>query len=104
MTTHGEWDEWTYGIHMKGWNLECGKLKADIQQTSPGAPYYLSINLHPLASGTDLEALKHAAEAHIAERIRAVLPAYRLIRLRMRKRSKADQRGPNGSSMGTRAR
>lgn len=86
MTTNGEWNEWTYGIEIRGWEMECGNLKADIRQTQKDAPYYLTINRHHIANGPDLEDLKHMAEDHFVKRISAVLPAYRVIRSRMRAR------------------
>jgi hypothetical protein len=59
-----------------------------IRASNGEPPYYLSINRHQWASSDDLMALQHMAEEHIAKRISWVLPAYRLIRRRLRERAR----------------
>jgi hypothetical protein len=80
----GEWVAYNYGKGIRGWHLECGGMfHADIWLGAKG--YLVTLNMHPLGSGRDVDALKKIAERAIAERVRNMLPAYKVIHQRATK-------------------
>ena len=78
----GVWQRWDYGKDRRGWSLDCGGMfHADVGPGTKG--YVVTLNLHPIGRGDDPEALKRLAERHIVERVRFMLPAYRVIHERV---------------------
>src|SRR5579864_348237 len=78
----GQWVRYDYGMSSRGWHLDCGPMfHADIGQGREG--YLLTLNLHPISQGGDVEELKRIAERHIVARVRKMLPAYKVIRGRV---------------------
>lgn len=79
----GQWVPYDYGKDIRGWHLTCGPMfHADIGTGQSG--YLLTLNLHPLCQGPDVEELKRIAERHIVARVRKMIPAYRVIYGRVR--------------------
>jgi hypothetical protein len=81
----GEWHYWTYGITIKGWTFQCGRFTAEIRSTG-GDHYFLTINRHPMMNTAVLEEAQEYAEREIVARVEHVLPAYQIIRDRVRAR------------------
>lgn len=78
----GEWERWEYGKDRRGWTLDCGGMfHADVGPGPKG--YVVTLNLHPIGRGDDPEALKRLAERQIVERVRHMLPAYRIVHARV---------------------
>ncbi len=79
--TPGEWVAYSYGKDIRGWHLYCGGMfHADI---GPGPKGYLvTLNMHPSGDRRDADELKHLAERAIVDRIRHMLPAYKVIHVR----------------------
>ena len=80
----GEWVAYSHGRDLRGWHLDCGGMfHAD---SGPGARGYLvTLNMHPLTDGHDIEALKRVAEQAIVDRMRHMLPTYKVIHARVNK-------------------
>jgi hypothetical protein len=86
----GQWVRYDYGVNSRGWHLDCGPMfHADIGQGRDG--YLLTLNLHPISQGGDVEELKRIAERHIVARVRKMLPAYKVIYGRVRTGCNEDQ-------------
>ena len=96
----GEWVRYDYGKSSRGWTLDCGPMfHADIGMGQNG--YLLTLNLHPISQGWDVEELKRIAERHIVARVRKMIPAYRAIHGRARAaagegKQSLDGQPPNG--------
>ena len=86
----GEWTAYSYGKDIRGWHLDCGGMfHADIGPGSNG--YVVTLNMHPLGGGWDVDELKRVAERAIVQRIRHMLPAYKTIHARVTKGVAAQQ-------------
>jgi len=81
----GEWQHWTYGMTIEGWTLQCGRFIAEVRNTG-GDRYFLTINNHPIMNSPALEGAQEYAEREIVLRVESVLPAYQVIRNRVRAR------------------
>jgi hypothetical protein len=79
----GAWVEYRYGADVRGWHLGCGgTFYADIGQCAKG--YSVTLNMHVLTTGQNANDLKRVAERAIVDRVRNMLPAYKVIHARVK--------------------
>lgn len=79
----GEWISYDCGKDNKGWHLTVGGLfHADVFRAAHS--WSVTLNMHVIAQGDDVEELKRIAERHIVARVQKIGPAYRAIRGRLR--------------------
>lgn len=89
----GEWSEYSTRMDYRGWVLECPPL-FHVHIVSAGGKYQTSFNGAPLATPGNLKSARAAAEAEIVRRVRAMLPAYRVVFARFEARQETANKTP----------
>ncbi|HZQ40182.1 MAG TPA: hypothetical protein VFA87_05300 [Rhizomicrobium sp.] len=74
----GEWETYDCGSDYHGWTLKCGTLFYG-QIHLAGGSYFVQLNGRALDSAKSLDEAKDAVERAIIARVRAMLPAYRVV-------------------------
>jgi len=89
-TPPGEWEAFSYGNDYFGWVLRCGPaFLVHIHQA--GGSFYTTINNKALPVRKTGEDARLAAELAIIQKVRLMLPCYKVICERVAKRKNLDQ-------------
>ena len=81
----GEWEAYSSGEQYRGWLLRCGALFISHIRLS-NCRYYVWFNGEALGPRDTLDEAQGLAERAIVERVREMLPGYRVIHARVMRR------------------